>query len=376
MGTVCKKWTQEDDNFLIENYSKKTALEIGTALNRTRSAVKNRVSTLGLILPEDIRIQKCSQGFFKKGDEPWTKGKKQSDYMTVEAIEKTKKTRFISGQTPHNIKQNGFISIRRDVDGRLYKWIRITKNKWVHLHRYVWQNAFGQVPHSMIITFIDRNTMNVELNNLELISNKELLRRNWEKGFSVLRLIWEKKRIKKNNEKREKLRNPNKDKVARYGSMKIVTDNSFYKSVSDNFQNLFAYSMSLVKNEEAAQDLIHEMIANGFEDKETSFADLKNLLIQTYKIGRKGEWKLSHNENALNYKTISPASESTDILQEIKRAINSLDQPFRDIAQAIYIDESTAEEAASELQMEVEFIESKLPFINSQLQTKLMHLKN
>ena len=44
---------------------------------------------------------------FKKGEPSPNKGKRQCEFMSASAIEKTKPTRFKKGQTPHNHRPVG-----------------------------------------------------------------------------------------------------------------------------------------------------------------------------------------------------------------------------------------------------------------------------
>ncbi len=43
-----KLWTVVDDNYIIANYSKKTATQLASKLNTTQNAVYGRVKKLGL----------------------------------------------------------------------------------------------------------------------------------------------------------------------------------------------------------------------------------------------------------------------------------------------------------------------------------------
>jgi hypothetical protein len=50
---------------------------------------------------------------FKKGHATFNKGKKQTEYMSDEAIERCKATQFKHGSTPWNTKEDGLVSWRR-----------------------------------------------------------------------------------------------------------------------------------------------------------------------------------------------------------------------------------------------------------------------
>lgn len=100
--------------------------------------------------------------------------------MSPEAIEKTKATRFQKGSIPHNSLgiNNGDIHIRADKRGVKQKYIRIKLGIWVPLRVYNWEKKFGKVPKGYVVRFIDNDTMNCELENLELITRNEHMTKN------------------------------------------------------------------------------------------------------------------------------------------------------------------------------------------------------
>jgi hypothetical protein len=122
---------------------------------------------------------------FKPGQIPLNKGKKQTEFMSLEAIEKTKNTRFKSGQLPHNHyeQESGVINVRTDNSGRQYKWIKVAHGKWEMLHRHVWEQANGKVEKGYIIIFKDGNSLNCDLQNLECITLAENMQRNTINNF-------------------------------------------------------------------------------------------------------------------------------------------------------------------------------------------------
>lgn len=112
-------------------------------------------------------------GWFRKGRDPGNKGKKQSEFMSPEAIERTKATRFQKGTIPPNTKPVGTISI---VDG--YKLIKLTDKgphwkMWKPLHRYVWEQHNGPIPKGMLVVFKDQDPMNCDIDNLMLVTRGE-----------------------------------------------------------------------------------------------------------------------------------------------------------------------------------------------------------
>ena len=89
---------------------------------------------------EDHPAQKY---WIKKGNVPANKGKKQTEYMTPEAIAKTAKTRFKKGNTPHNHKPVGYQRITQDG----YIEVKTEEPNIFKLkHRLVWEKEFGEIP--------------------------------------------------------------------------------------------------------------------------------------------------------------------------------------------------------------------------------------
>lgn len=112
-------------------------------------------------------------GWYQKNHPSGNKGMKQEEFMSPEAIERTKATRFKPGTIPPNTKPVGTISV---VDG--YKLIKV-KDKgrryemWKALHRYVWEQHNGPIPKGMLVVFKDQDPMNCDIDNLMLITRGE-----------------------------------------------------------------------------------------------------------------------------------------------------------------------------------------------------------
>ena len=116
------------------------------------------------------------QFLIKKGTPPPNKGKKQTEYMTPEAIERTRATRFKKGQLPKNTRHDYAITERPEKNGRVYKYIRIGLAKWVLYHRYIWEQANGKIPKGYNIQFKDGDSLNCTLDNLYMISQADQLK--------------------------------------------------------------------------------------------------------------------------------------------------------------------------------------------------------
>ena len=171
--------------FVAANYLTLTKHEMARQLGCSTCGVQGMLNRLNLIVPLNIIAERKLMGRFKNGQTPSNKGKKQSQYMTPEAIARTAKTRFKKGQTPHNCyNEVGKIVTRAATPplgaggNKPYKYICIALAKWELYHRYLWQKAHGAIPQGHCIWFIDGDSLNCTIENLECITRKENRFRN------------------------------------------------------------------------------------------------------------------------------------------------------------------------------------------------------
>jgi hypothetical protein len=151
-------------------------------LGYNTSQLYNRVFKMGLkknqrikaLQNRELRLTLGMKYRFKTGHMPHNKGKK----MDAELYTKCAPTMFKPGQKPANTKGDNAISIRVDTSGKAYQYYKIADSQWVLYHRYLWEQANGPIPAKHIVRFIDGNTMNVELSNLECIPMSENANRN------------------------------------------------------------------------------------------------------------------------------------------------------------------------------------------------------
>lgn len=165
---MAMKYTEIHIDFLKEHgaMSRKELADLFNAkfgTDQTYDAIKGKCTTLGL---------KCmSSGHFKKGDIPYNKGTK--------GFTGANKTSFKQGGIPPNKKQVGSIVKRKDKNGYFYMRIKIAEpNEWKMLHAYIWEHKHGKIPKGYCVIFKDKNTLNMSLDNLMLVSRNELVRLN------------------------------------------------------------------------------------------------------------------------------------------------------------------------------------------------------
>jgi len=161
-----RPWTAAEDNRLRALYDTMPASAIARELGRTKSAVKNRVNIIGL-----TKGHNC--GRFEQGMAPWNKGK------AFDSGGRSHETRFKPGHKPVQTKPLG--SERVSKEGYLQRKMTDTgypPRDWVPVHHIVWREAGREIPRGYRLTFKDGNKRNFALDNLELVSIADMMRRN------------------------------------------------------------------------------------------------------------------------------------------------------------------------------------------------------
>lgn len=172
-GLKYKPFTEDEQKFIRENYLLFPVKRVAKMLGRSEYGVFSYLRRNELVVPAELVAQRKKDSYIKKGNTPTNKGKKLTDYCSPEAIERIKVTQFKKGNLPFNTANgDGEIRDRIDKSGRAYKHIRVSLGKWVLYHRYVWEQVNGPIPKDHIIRFKDGNTMNCEIENLDLVSLK------------------------------------------------------------------------------------------------------------------------------------------------------------------------------------------------------------
>ena len=167
-------------------YPDHSTREIAQLLGRSECSVYGKAFLIGLrkssqyierITRESAnKLSKLgSANRFKKGHTPANKGRK----MSPEMYERCSSTMFRKG------------------NGHKYLYVRIAEGKWMPKHILIWQQANGPVPDGHNIIFRDGDTQNCVLENLECISDAELMRRNTMHNLpeDVQELIYLKSRL-------------------------------------------------------------------------------------------------------------------------------------------------------------------------------------
>lgn len=125
---------------------------------------------------------------FKKGHVPFNKGMKQEEWLSSDAIKRTKATRFKKGQLPQTAKPLGHIRKsphRRKGQIVGYDWfINIdrhgNRSPNYNYRKYLWESFYGEdAPKGMIFVAKDGDqTKTPTVDNIEMISRAENMMRN------------------------------------------------------------------------------------------------------------------------------------------------------------------------------------------------------
>lgn len=171
------RWTDEEKEYLSKITPGHHYKEIVYLMNEKFE----RTFTIEMIKGA-IGRYKLNTGFngrFKKGNIPHNKGLS----MCYPGCERTW---FKKGNLPLNHKKVG--SERVDRDG--YTLIKVAEpNQWKLKHRVIWEQVNGPIPKGYSLIFADKDKTNMSLDNLILVSRKELMvinRRNLIKDNAEL----------------------------------------------------------------------------------------------------------------------------------------------------------------------------------------------
>lgn len=189
-----RTWTADEDAALRLLYVEHSAGTIARTLGRTRASVKNRVNKLGLQKGHNT-------GCFLPGQQPWNKG---THYV---AGGKSAQTRFKKGNRPHTWNPIGHTRIRND--GYMERKTAdsgCTRRDYVLIHHLVWRMHGGTIPRGHALVFRDGDRRNFDINNLELVTRTELMRRNTIHNYpkEIAQLVQLRGAIKRQINRRER----------------------------------------------------------------------------------------------------------------------------------------------------------------------------
>ena len=155
---------------------------LGEYLGLTASQVYNRTYNRGIkkdpktkkAINRSLILNAGKHTRYDKGHVPFNKGIKCPNLVLTNAAA----TMFKKGNKPSNTREANATSIRTDSSGKKYHYSKIADSKWVLTHRLMWEQANGPIPPKHVVRFIDGDTLNLQLTNLECIPMSENANRN------------------------------------------------------------------------------------------------------------------------------------------------------------------------------------------------------
>lgn len=167
------KYTKKQVDWLKKNVSGRGNAELTRMFNK-RFGLDLKVSQIKAF-KTNRKLSSGLTGWFPPGHVPYNKGKK--------GVGGWPPTQFKKGNRPPNwvplgserITKNGYIQIKIQ-EGKLQK-------NWRGKHVLIWEEKHGPLPEGHAIIFGDGNNRNFDVNNLLLVSRKQLVRLNQNKSI-------------------------------------------------------------------------------------------------------------------------------------------------------------------------------------------------
>ena len=170
------RYSEEQKEFIITNNYGKYSKELAEMFNQYFNT--NITAKEIAYFRRNNKLNSGLTGQFKKGNVPHNKDKKQVEYMSKEAIERTKKTRFKKGNKPKNYRPVGSERITKDG----YIEVKVADpNKWETKNKIIYKQYYGDIPEGHKVIYADGNKLNNDINNLILVSDNEELIMNRHK---------------------------------------------------------------------------------------------------------------------------------------------------------------------------------------------------
>ena len=166
-------WSLQSDAIVRALYPTTSARALARHLGRTPGAIKQRAKALGVRTKPEWLEKTRQINLFHRGQTPWNKGR---SYIPGG---RSQQTRFKPHHKPHTWHPIGHDRISKDgYHQRKLTDTGCTRHDYVFIHRLIWRWHGNALPDGHVIIFIDGNKANCDINNLELVSRTELMRRN------------------------------------------------------------------------------------------------------------------------------------------------------------------------------------------------------
>ena len=178
-----KPFTEKEAETVKAEYLLKPLRRISKELNITPPRIKKFLERNNLVVPKSVSDKFRSETLFKLGNPAFNKGMEIHQFMSPEAIERAKKSRFKKGHVPANTGKNGDISWRKGGTDEYYKYIRISKANWKLESHIIWEKEHGKINKKNVICFIDGNTKKTNIENLKMVSRAHKMFENHPQNY-------------------------------------------------------------------------------------------------------------------------------------------------------------------------------------------------
>jgi len=172
----CTLMTRTQSDWVGEHYVNVSLAEITKLFNQLYGKDLNTDQMKTFIANRGFKSGRT--GHFVKGSVPVNKGLRRPGWHRG----RMKETQYKAG---HNLSETNPIWHQRpDKDGYILMKCPIINphtgafGYYIPKHKWVWEQANGPIPENQVLTFIDDDTGNPTLANLQLITRAELCRRN------------------------------------------------------------------------------------------------------------------------------------------------------------------------------------------------------
>ncbi len=186
-------WTPEEMATVRSRYPHERTDAIARDLGRTESQIYQCAARLGLTKspeylasPEACRLRRGGNigaaTRFQKGQTPQNKGVRRPGWAPGRMATTQFKPGALSGQAAKLLVPVG--TEVRDTDGYLKRKVRDdappnqSRFNWAFVHVLVWTEKNGLIPDGHAVVFRNGDRADIRLDNLELVSRTELMRRN------------------------------------------------------------------------------------------------------------------------------------------------------------------------------------------------------
>ena len=170
----CRIYTPEEAQYLRNNHSGRTLVELTEAFNARFNADKT-VRQIRTFL-NNRGLATGITGRFVKNHQPWNKGTKGQG-MTGANCKSFKKGHAPANRKPlwsERIGKSGFIEMKVP-ERNPYTGF---PTRYKHKHVWIWEQAHGPVPSGHVVAFLDGDNRNFGPDNLTLLTRTELLSAN------------------------------------------------------------------------------------------------------------------------------------------------------------------------------------------------------